>query len=211
MNPVKGLIFDFDGTLADSLGVVFECVNQLADKYGYLPVAGLDSLRSVAFKDFLNNHLRLNPLRLYFWRRNMRKLISEKRHRIKLFDGVDQMLFDLQGRSMPLFLLTSSPPEHSISLLRQNKLEIFSRSYFGVSMLNKARRINTLIRDTGIARSGLCYIGDEIKDAESCKKAGIRMIGVSWGMNDRNALAAAGAFRVVDTPREILTYVSSGS
>ena len=74
-------------------------------------------------------------------------------------------------------------------------------------MFNKARLINTLIKDSGIPKSQLCYIGDEIKDVESCVKADIHMIGVSWGMNDPQSLLAAGAFQVVDTPDGIRKFV----
>lgn len=208
MAVIKGLGFDFDGTLANSLPVLLECVNNLAVKYGYAKINNLDDLRKMPFKKFIKDHIHLNPLRLYLWRREMRILIRERRYRIDLFEGIKELLLSLQSQKTPFYLLTSSPAEHSISLLKRHSVDIFNGYYCGASMFNKTKPINTLIKDSGIPKSQLCYIGDEIKDAESCIKAGIRMIGAGWGMNDRQSLLAAGAFHVVDTPGEILPLVT---
>lgn len=207
MNLIKGLIFDFDGTLADSLGVLLECVNHLADDYNYPRIDNIDSIRSKPLKEFIRSHIRLNPLYLYLWRREIRRLIRKRRYRIELFEGIEKLLLDLQNHGLFLYLLTSSPAEHCIPLLRRHGLDIFCGYYCGASMFNKARLINTLIKDSGIPKSQLCYIGDEIKDVESCVKADIHMIGVGWGMNDPQSLLAAGALQVVDTPDGIRKFV----
>ena len=47
------------------------------------------------------------------------------------------------------------------------------------------------------------YVGDEVRDVEACKKAGVKMIGVTWGFNTKEALKKAGADYLVDNRTEL--------
>jgi phosphoglycolate phosphatase len=131
--------------------------------------------------------------------------LARERGRIRLFRGVKEVLLELKASGTPLLLLTSSPEEHSVALLRKERVDVFSRYYLGTSVSNKARAIKKAVRDAGVAPSDMIYVADEIKDAESCVQSGVRMIGVGWGMNDGGALVEAGAIRLVERTDALLT------
>lgn len=54
----------------------------------------------------------------------------------------------------------------------------------------------------------LIYVGDEVRDVKACLKAGVLVIGVTWGLNCRNALEASGASFGVDHPSELLAVIN---
>jgi pyrophosphatase PpaX len=56
----------------------------------------------------------------------------------------------------------------------------------------------------GASPRGACYAGDSPFDVESGRAAGVVTIGVTWGFFSREALEAAGADRIVETPAELV-------
>jgi phosphoglycolate phosphatase len=65
------------------------------------------------------------------------------------------------------------------------------------------------MRRYGLRADELLYVGDEVRDVNACRKVGIPIVGVSWGLNDHNALVEAEANYVVDTPEELLSLLES--
>ena len=59
----------------------------------------------------------------------------------------------------------------------------------------------------GADKSGAVYVGDSEVDVETARNAGLPLIAVSWGFRSREALTAAGAETVADTPEELLALL----
>ena len=53
----------------------------------------------------------------------------------------------------------------------------------------------------------LFYVGDEVRDVKACRKAGVPVVGVTWGFNSRDALEKSGPSLVVDHPSELLAAI----
>ena len=76
------------------------------------------------------------------------------------------------------------------------------------SIFGKAGALKMLIRRHRVAKSDVWMVGDELRDIEAAKKAGINCIAVTWGLQHPDTLKAAHPTYVVDSPGQILNCVN---
>src|SRR5580698_7091618 len=102
-------VFDFDGTLADSLPWLFAVMPGVAKKYGFRKVesADLHSLRGLTSRQMLT-HLRLPAWKLPWVAAHVRKLQTKDIDQIVLFEGVSQMLHELAGKGVIIAIVSSN-------------------------------------------------------------------------------------------------------
>jgi phosphoglycolate phosphatase-like HAD superfamily hydrolase len=81
--------------------------------------------------------------------------------------------------------------------------------FSGSSIFGKHVVLQELIKKHGLKKEETVYIGDEVRDVEASKKAGIKAIAVTWGYNTRKALETAKADIVVDKPAELIKAINS--
>lgn len=60
----------------------------------------------------------------------------------------------------------------------------------------------------GVTAAETLYVGDSEVDVQTAKNAGLQCVGVTWGFRDREELERAGAWKIIDTPEELLTLIS---
>jgi phosphoglycolate phosphatase len=204
------ILFDFDGTIADSEKIMFEALNAIAGEFGFQPVMPEEfpSLRQLSARAFVAERLRIPLWRVRKLLRLEKKTKAEYAKRstgIRMFSGMPDVLRALRENGVDIGIVTSAPREVVERALRENEVAVdFVRA--GVGTFGKARAIRGALRERRIGAHAL-YVGDELRDAEACKKAGIAMLGVSWGLNDAAALRAAGV-EVAATPRELLAMLT---
>lgn len=209
------VVFDFDGTLANSVPVLFEVVNELAPEYGYAPLKEeqMPALRMMSAKDFLSNELGLYLWQLPGFEKRSRKKCVERLDKITIFDGMKQVVKDLQKEGYKIGVLSSNAQETIQSVLDRSNIEV-DFIYSGASVFGKSAVINTMLKEKKIKREELVYVGDETRDVDACKKAGVVMVAVDWGFNCKDVLEKMGV-HVVSTPQtlcsKLLNYSSIGS
>ncbi len=184
------IIFDFDGTLADSLAWFAHTLNTLADQYHYkkLSPAEQQAMRGYDNHTILRQ-IGLSPWKIPFLGRHLRRLMKEETHRFRLFHGVDEMLRDLSGSGAVLALASSNGADN-IERIMGPELSALIRYYeCGVSIFGKASRIKRLLRLTRIPAREAILIGDEVRDGEAAAQAGVAFGAVSWGYNTLEALS----------------------
>jgi len=91
--------------------------------------------------------------------------------------------------------------------LKKNDLEVFDFVYSGRAVFGKSRLLKKLMKDKTIPHKNPIYIGDEIRDVDAAKKAGITVIGVTWGYNTKNALSTSHPDHIVDKPEELMDII----
>jgi phosphoglycolate phosphatase len=73
----------------------------------------------------------------------------------------------------------------------------------GASIFGKAPRLKAMVRRSGIDPRNVIYVGDEVRDAEAARKAGISFGAVSWGLHRLETLCSQNPREIFVTPSEL--------
>ncbi len=194
-------IFDFDGTLADTVTWFAGVVNHVADRYGFKRVEERDheTLRGYAPRrllEVLGVPLWKVPLIAYY----LRTLLAQDIDRISLFEGVDVLLQTLSREGVMLAVVSSNSHQNVHRILGPDNVALIDTFSCGVSIFGKAARLRGVLGRCGVSRSRAIYIGDEVRDIEAAREANVASGAVSWGYNTVEALRAC-------APNEIFTSI----
>lgn len=205
----KYVVFDFDGTIADTLELAFAIYNRIAPEYNLQNVSKeeVEVLRSRKPQEFLKafglSHLRLMALLL-----RMQKELNHHIAETALAKGMGAALESLRNAGYSLGVLTSNSRENVMKFLDHKSLSgIMDFIYSGKSIFGKDKVITRMLGRENIERQQIVYVGDETRDIEACRKAGIRVIAVSWGLNSRDLLTSLHPDFLADDPAELLPFV----
>src|SRR5258705_751256 len=185
------VIFDFDGTLADSFPWFSRVINAVADRYRFKRVQPheADTLRTMDARALMR-HLGVAAWKVPLIAHHMRKRKSKELDQTRLFDGVDRMLLRLSNADIALALVSSNSEHNVRAILGAENAGLIRYYECGASLLGKSSRFRRVLRRSGTqARDTIC-IGDEIRDLEAAQKEGIAFGAVTWGYTTAEALIA---------------------
>ncbi|MEI6080460.1 MAG: HAD-IA family hydrolase [bacterium] len=206
---IKAIVFDLDGTIADTFHIGIQAANALAGKYKYQPIQDSPVIRDMSFKEFLSSHLKLGKIRLILWAREIRRLISQRYDDVKIFPGIREMLKEL-NKEYKVGILTSNSTQNTLKILEGNDVgDLFSFMYTNCSAFGKYRHLRKLIKTEKLKREDIIYVGDEIRDIDSCRKAGVSIIAVTWGANSVKTLKQAPANHYAYKPWDIVDILNA--
>ena len=185
------VIFDFDGTLADSFGWFLGSFNDIATAHGCSPL-DLDRLhdyRGVAPRELMA------MLDVPLWKlpriaASMRRSMDRDIGSISLFPGAPEVLAALRAAGIRTALVTSNSERNARRVLG-DAAALIDHYGCGVPIFGKRAVLRRILRQTGVAAGAALAVGDELRDVEAASAAGIDFIGVGWGYATAEALAAA--------------------
>ncbi|WP_315836203.1 HAD hydrolase-like protein [Bradyrhizobium prioriisuperbiae] len=188
--PYSLVIFDLDGTLADSFPWFLTVVNGVARDYEFRPIRDedIEPLRRARSRDILR-HLEVPRWKLPAIARHLRALKREQIDTISLFPGVPAMLRTLRDARLTLALVSSDSEDNARRQLGAHAA-CFSSFACGASLFGKAAKFKTIMRRTGVATAQAIAIGDEVRDIEAARAAGISCGAVTWGYAASETLVA---------------------
>lgn len=196
------LVFDYDGVISDSTECILKTFGDIADEMK-IPIServNTDFWRKngslMALKE-----MKVSILNVPSISRRMAEIQKKYIHEVKFYKGIDRVLKSIKKNGIEIGILTSNDLENVESSLKKYNLDIFDFIRTGVKYFGKAQKIRKLKRKIG----DFIYVGDELRDIEACKKAGVPIIAVSWGFNDKSLLKDADY--LVDSPTEFLNLV----
>jgi phosphoglycolate phosphatase len=198
----KLIIFDFDGTLADTLSMFLQIFDEAADKYGFkrLDQSRKQSLRALDARQLMKIHevpLWKVPAIASFMRASMGRNIDG----IRLFAGMDEALRALKAQGVQLTIVSSNSRSNVLKILGPETAALFSQFECGASLFGKLPKIRKVLAATGVAREHVMLIGDEIRDAKVSAEAGVAFGAVAWGFNNIDVLLA-------EKPRRVFRQVA---
>ncbi|HEX8273092.1 MAG TPA: HAD hydrolase-like protein [Longimicrobiaceae bacterium] len=198
------VIFDFDGTLADSFPWFMRVVNEAAARYRFKRIeeADLDTLRGYSARQMMK-HLAVPSWKLPLVVRMMRKMKADDVRQIALFAGVDDLLRSLAERGVELALVTSNSYDNAVRILGPENAARFRYFECGMSIFGKRAGFRRVLRRSGVPREQAICIGDEIRDLEAAHAEGIAFGAVSWGFTHADSLRLHGAAEVFATVGDI--------
>jgi phosphoglycolate phosphatase len=200
----KLVIFDFDGTLADSLPWFSRVLNDVADRYRFKRVAAHeeDMLRAMDPRTLMR-HLGIPAWRLPLIVRYMRKRKSQELDQTHLFDGVDRTLRRLVDAGIATALVSSNIEPNVRTILGPENASLIRYFECGASLFGKASHFRKVLRRSGTPAGDAICIGDELRDLEAAQKVGIAFGAVTWGFSTAEALIARGPTLVFRSVGEI--------
>jgi HAD superfamily hydrolase (TIGR01549 family) len=206
----KVIIFDFDGTLADTIDILLSITNRLSAEFGFKSatkeeLAQLSNLNSWQILQYSGISIFKFPLLI---RRLKAELHSEVPH-IQLFPGIKEVLLELKKRGFQLGIITSNSRENVLGALEKNGLQDTFTFIYSGSTFGKHKVINKWLRIENIHTEKVVYVGDEIRDIDAARKTGIKVIAVGWGFNSPQALAAQNPDFLIKRPQELIEIMNS--
>jgi phosphoglycolate phosphatase len=209
--PFKLAIFDFDGTLADTLPLLIESINGLAVRHDFRQVERheMDRLRSMGAREILRD-LRLPIHRVPRVLIDYRALMQRRAGEIHPFAGIVQALQSLADHDVMLAIATSNSLANVEAVLGLDWVERFAAVECSTGLFGKAQRLRKILQATGVARTEAIYVGDEIRDAHAARKIGICFGAVGWGYTDFAALMRLAPDASFSEPAE-LAGLAAGS
>lgn len=202
-------IFDFDGTLADSVPWFGSVVNQLADQYGFKHVEERDheTLRSYGPKkvlDALGVPVWKIPMIAY----RLRSMMARDIDQISLFDGIDTALRSLSESGVKLAVVSSNSYENVRRTLGPANVELVEAFSCGVSIFGKASKLRAVIAACGTPRSEAIYVGDEVRDIQAARAANVASGAVAWGYNTLESLEAHAPNEVFAVVQDLVARIA---
>ena len=163
--------------------------NEVADKFGFRRIndGDIDTLRTLSAQDMIKR-LDVSMWKLPLIVAHMRKLKTRDIHTISLFPGVGQMMRKLHEAGIKLAIVSSNTQGNVEKVLGADNSRLVDYMDCGGSVLGKSSMLTKALRQTGVpAHRALC-IGDELRDMEAAKSAGIPFGAVAWGYTKLSAL-----------------------
>lgn len=206
--PLRLVIFDFDGTLSDSGGWFLSIIDHLSDRYRFRRVEPheVEPLRKMSSRDVIS-HLRIPRWKLPFISRYVRRLFGRNTHQVKLFDGVSEMLAQIEAIGIPLALVTSNSEANARAVLGPDNAARFSWWACGASLFGKAPKFRKIVRASGIPVGQMVSLGDETRDIDAAREVGIRAGAVLWGYAEPEAFAHLNPDIAFATPDQVVAFV----
>lgn len=200
------LLFDFDGTVADTLRISHGILNDLAREFRFreLPLEELEAARRMSTREFIR-HLGISKWRIPSISRRGLKLLHERIHLVQPIAGMPEVLSELRGRGHRLGILTSNSEANVSAFLARHDLPHFDFIRTSSKLFGKAREMKRLLRSENVRPAGVLYVGDETRDIEAAKETGLRMAAVTWGYNSAEALSSLGPEFLLSSPADLLT------
>lgn len=206
VNAKPLLIFDFDGTLANTIETGIGIYNELAAGYGLRTVtpAEVQELRKLNTRALLD-HLEISGLMVVKLGAHIRKLLHQRMDTVDMIRGTREMILSLHDDGFRLGVITSNSADNVRTVLKRfGLLDCFLFIEAGVSLFGKTHRIGNVLKRTGIPASLTMYVGDETRDMEAARKAHVSGVAVCWGANGREAMETEGPDFCIDDPAELI-------
>lgn len=208
----RAVLFDLDGTLADTAPDLAAAVNWLRTERGLAPTP-YDVLRptaSAGARGMIGAAFGLAPgddgyeeLRLQWFDRYQSAMAVESR----LFDGVPELLRGIEEAGMAWGVVTNKPMRFTDPLIPQIGLAHAGCVVSGDTTAHAKPHPAPLLegaRLLGLAPETCWYVGDDLRDVEAGRAAGMITVACAWGYCGTIDPATWGADYLLDTPQQLL-------
>lgn len=214
---MKAVLFDLDGTLADTAPDLGLALNLLRERHGLPPLAqgtirpyashGTRGLFEIGF-GLTPDDARFEPMREEYLTLYTANLCLHTR----LFPGMTQLLDELEARSIAWGVVTNKPARFTEPLLEQ--LGLAGRAaciVSGDSCAHPKPHPEPLLcasRKTGAPPAGCLFVGDAERDIEAARAAGMKALVAAYGyLGAEDRPESWGADGIIRLPAEILDYL----
>jgi HAD superfamily hydrolase (TIGR01509 family) len=206
--PIRGVLFDLDGTLVDHFVTLYRCYKFTLEQLG-LPVPEFEVVRrtvggsmQVTMRSFVPpEHM---DAAVKIWREHFDRIYLDD---VRLLPGAHDLVERLHARGLRLAVLTNKIGEHSRGICRHLGLEPMLAFVIGAgdTPYRKPQRefVEAALARLGTSAAETILVGDSPYDIECAHAAGVRVPCVTTGTHTAEELAAAGADGVYSNLTEL--------
>lgn len=214
----KLLIFDLDGTLADTLPTLTESMNSVLAECSYPLVDDAHICRAIG-NGMLMLCRRCVPAEFYDDESVYMPFLAKykeayARNYLDIdapYDGLIEVIAELKARGYAVASLSNKPHRYTVDIVEK----LFGKGTFadvrgmieGVPTKPDPTSFLDIAKSLGFTAENTIMIGDSEPDLNVANNAGAEYISVSWGYRTREQLTAAGAKTIIDTPKELLVIL----
>ncbi len=197
----KTIILDFDGTIVDSLPLIFKITNEVLKSYGdeELPPSKIEKLKREGVKNALSE-LNLSIFSFSFLILKIQFRLYNRVDEIELFTKMRDSVEKL-SKNFQLGILTNNRKKIVNKFLLQNDFNDFNFVKSNFLLRKKSKKLKKINSGDVIA-----YVGDQKTDMIAAKEVGIQAVGVSWGFDESSELKEGGADFVAEKPEELISF-----
>lgn len=205
----KVIIFDFDGTVADTLDEIVIITNNLAVQFRYKPTSQeeLAQIKNLTSRQIVKRS-GISIFKLPFLLKKVKIELNKEIQRLKPIPEIKEVLIELKQDNR-LGIITSNSKENVIAFLETNELQLFDFVYSGNTLFGKSRIIKNLLKQENINPERVIYVGDETRDIEAARRSRVKAIAVSWGFNSKEVLAKQNPDFLINRPNELIQVIGS--
>lgn len=205
---MKYIIFDFDGTIANSFPLIVDIARVVLPKLD-LSDEKIERFRNLPPKRIIKDskvpYVKIPSLLV-----KGKRLLSKRLDEVQIVKNLDGVIKQLHEEGYKLYVVSSNSETNIRLFLDKYQIKHYFNSIYGnVGLFSKAQTLRKVLRWQKI-RSGEClYIGDEVRDIEAAHKVHIAVASVTWGFNGKEILKKYKPDYLVDKPKELLKIASS--
>ena len=203
------LIFDFDGTIADTFHKLIEIGNRLSLEFNYsrIEAADVENLKNKNVRETIE-HLNIPLLKIPMIIAKAKSELNKEIDMIQPIQGLKEVLFQLKDLGLKMGILTSNSLKNVSRFLENNGLDLFDFVQTTPKIWSKNRSLMSLVHNQKLKIADIVYIGDETRDIIAAQKAGIRSAAVTWGYNSRQSLENQRPDYLIHSPQELFQLFS---
>ncbi|MBQ3109818.1 MAG: HAD-IA family hydrolase [Clostridia bacterium] len=211
---VKGVIFDLDGTLIDTIEGLANSVNAAMDFYNF-PKHSIEKYRSLVGNGVGKLVERALPEDKKHLKDEARK-IFEKHYTetmlniLPVYDGIEELLAYLIKNNIKIAVNTNKMDVFAKPMIKKVFGDMFFEVLGEVSHFERKPSpdgVNYLLEKMGIDRTECLYVGDSQVDIKTARNAQMRCVSVTWGFATMDVLLANEPEILVSDPREIIDLI----
>jgi len=213
----KGVIFDLDGTLADTLADIGDSMNRVLTGNGFPPhpVSEYKSFIGRGLENLVISALpeghRSSPVISACLSGMMEDYGKNCLVRTRLYDGIREMLGELRDKGLKLGIFSNKADELTQIIVRALLSDYFFELVLGASpaVPKKPDPAGALLigKKMGISPANIIYMGDSDVDMKTAVKAGMLAAGALWGFRSAGELQENGAAVLLGSPGELLDII----
>ncbi len=205
-------IFDFDGTIANSVPAALQILQDLGDEYR-LPTVYPELVSELKHKSVkeLMHMAGLTWIQVPGFLKKARIRFRHMIHEVEPFEGLPEIICRMKEQHHRLGILTSNREDNVRDFLQRHDLELFDFIESSTSLFGKSRKLNRIVKHTGVFPHDMVMIGDEVRDINAAKKVGVSSVAVTWGFNSPRLLKTSNPDFIVGSPGELDQLLCSPS
>ena len=200
------ILFDFDGTIADSFSIFLHCMNKLSDAYGYAKIQDSAEYRKKGMRRIVSEDMKISSEMILPFSDRIRIEIEESYRVLPLFPHVKALVGELR-KYHTLGIVSTNSKAIVQRTLKKEGLDI-DLLYADISLGQKGKVLKNIAGNDLGASSNFIYVGDECRDIEACLMVGIPIVAVAWGFDSKEDLQSYHPDHLIDDPSELLEILN---